>query len=1340
MKPKRFVWLLTLLFACFMQMNAQYIFRHWGSSMGLSDDRARRFTLKDDGRMMITTPTGIDIFNSATFQTYNFDRHKVYLWSSRREDVFKTYKDKDGLLWMKQPGFLALFDSRSERFVYDVRERLSAFGLREAVENVFLDAEGSFFFLTKSGKLLVTLKKGGALKNVALSGKPLEIESQGGVAYILLQSGEIALYSKKLGRVTAVNGFFKGKISKETNFVKLQRGVKGDLWLMYNYGIYHLSSASSLWQEVDRIEGQSNFFTDIDVAKDGTLWASTSWSGLHKIDARHFTVEKTNNIILANGSLLKNDIQSICIDPNGGLWLALLWQGICYWNAGMFPFKTIQSVGSTGSDSSESVRSLLDDGNGGILIGTTNHGLRRYDKSSGKITEVRPELFGDDIILCLYRDRQRRLWVGTYLNGLYCFDNGSVRRFNHNNPSNQQGTQNIARAVYEDSHGRIFVSVSNHGVGQLDYKTGRIDMLSKRFPEIAFHQKDFGFCPMNGDVLAVYGENGLYFYDTKRHTVTLAEKEKSSGKKFFGKQIAYNSVLVDGRQLEWYGTDMGVRVWDRRQKRAYTLTKDDGLGSNFVSSILQDKGGRIWIATINSISYVNVKRQEDGGLSFDVNTFDANSGLSAGRINYNAACLAQDGSIFIGAFNGTYGFSPERLLRAKGKSRRPILVDFQVFDRSIVPFEEFNGRVVLNNSLSQTDEIELRHNENFITLRFISPDFVCLSTAKYRFRLRGVDKQWLIKSFASLAEVNYTNLSPGKYVFEASAMGEDGLWQQPTSVVIRVLPPLWATWWAYLIYAMLLCLALYCLFREYNKRKQKRMEEELHKREEEQKERLNEMKFRFFTNISHEFRTPLTLIMTPLSCMIKEQGEPLRASLKNIYKNAEHLLEMINELLDFRRLEMGGEHLRLSRCEVWKFVHLMADSFQDIAKEKHITLKTKGRSEDELIVWLDVVKLRHILTNLLSNAFKFTPEGGSIAVSVAEGAIGERRCLQLEVEDTGSGISPDEVNRIFERFYQAESKSEHLGSGIGLNLVKQYVSLHEGEISCSSALGKGTKFTILLPMDLGKSGQKTVSVDNETDKEAKKDGKRTILVVEDNDEFREFLASRLSVDYCVLQAKDGLEGEKMAAEKLPDIIVSDLMMPVMDGLQMCQRLKKDISTSHIPVVMLTARRSDEARIETYQVGADSYISKPFNFDVLTSRLGMLIEKQEQRQQMFKRSVVIAPSEITITPLDEEYIKKAIQTVEDNIMDTDFSVNELSEALNMSRSQLYRKFESITGMSPSDFIRSIRLKRAAQLLEKSDYNVSEIADMTGFNSIRYFNQHFKEMFSLTPTQFRRKSNR
>lgn len=582
------------------------------------------------------------------------------------------------------------------------------------------------------------------------------------------------------------------------------------------------------------------------------------------------------------------------------------------------------------------------------------------------------------------------------------------------------------------------------------------------------------------------------------------------------------------------------------------------------------------------------------------------------------------------------------------------------------------------------------------------------------------------------------------------AINSDGyVGMKEATLGIVVNPPFWMSWWAYLLYAIGLVVVLFLaryrmLKREREKFHLQQIENEVAKNEE-----INNMKFRFFTNVSHELRTPLTLIISPLEGMLKETTDELQSTrLQLMYRNAQRLLHLVNQLLDFRKGEMSTHQLSLSEGDIISYVHSVCNSFLLMADKKHIQFSFFS-GIDTFSMAFDADKVGKIVMNLLSNAFKFTPEGGRVTVMI-EHVAGTPDMLEIKIADTGIGISDVDKEHIFERFYQADHKGveETTGNGIGLSLVRDFVTLHEGEVKVFDNIGTGSVFVIQFPVkhvetQVQLPPETGISIGEEEDKEIKEETERKdfplLLIVDDNEDFRIFMRYSLELQYRVKLAVNGNEAWEMMQEELPDLVISDVMMPQMDGNELCRLIKQDKRTAHIPVILLTARQNTEAKLEGLQTGADDYVTKPFNMTILVLRIRKLIELSRYHR-VTQGMIDPAPSEIVITSLDEKLIEKAIKYVEDNMSRTELSVEELSRELGMSRVHLYKKLLQITGKTPIEFIRVIRLKRATQLLRESQLHVSEVAFEVGFNNPKYFSRYFKDEFGVLPSVYQEKEGK
>lgn len=739
-----------------------------------------------------------------------------------------------------------------------------------------------------------------------------------------------------------------------------------------------------------------------------------------------------------------------------------------------------------------------------------------------------------------------------------------------------------------------------------------------------------------------------------------------------------------------------------------------------------------------------IRRTRSSEQPFALTMFDSQNKLGDAKFLPKTAASMADGKLFFGSSTGFYIVDPIQV-KDMEYTGHPVFTSLLVNNQEVVAGKEYDGRVILPFALSTTRKIVLEHDENFITVHFSGLNFDMPHHTYYKYRLQGVNNDWIeISPQDGIGRANYTDLSPGTYKLEVYSAGLDKVWsKQSATLEIEVLAPLWATWWAKLLYLLAFIALIIFVVRWKIGQNRKRMENEKYKE-------LEEMKYRFFTNISHEFRTLLTLIITPIGSMLHRTTDTeTRTQLNEVSKNAGDLLQLVNQLLDFRKMEMNGERLNLASGNLDEFIQYTTMKFSPLSEQKNISLKFEDKTGG-LFMYFDRDKLGKILTNLLSNAFKFTKAGGVVKVELSKCFIDSCRYAHIIVEDTGCGISKAEQAHVFERFYRAEQKqtATQVGSGIGLNMVYEYVKLHQGKVSLESEEGKGSRFIVDIPTDLKHALQQEAAQDNlvasspamdaidgATEVQGAKKIEKTVMVVEDNDDFRHFLHRELSHIYNqVLVARDGMDGALKAEEKPPDLIVSDVMMPRMNGTDMCRRIKENIETSHIPVILLTAWSTDEGRTEGYKAGADAYIAKPFDMEVLLARISNLLEKQEKRKQDFSHSISLDPKTVTDSTPDEAFLNEVIGHIEKNIDNSEYTIDSLAGDVVMSRMSFYRKMKSLTGQTPADFIRTVRLKTAAKFLKEGNCNVSEACYRTGFASPQNFSKHFKEMFGVLPSQY------
>ena len=760
----------------------------------------------------------------------------------------------------------------------------------------------------------------------------------------------------------------------------------------------------------------------------------------------------------------------------------------------------------------------------------------------------------------------------------------------------------------------------------------------------------------------------------------------------------------------------------------------------------------MWVSTSRKVIRVTVASDGKGSYLFDSRAYNSEDGLQNCDFNQRSIKTLHNGIIAIGGLYGVNVFAPDHI-RYNKMLPNVMFTGLSLFDEAVKVGQSYGGRVLIEKELNDVENVEFDYKQNIFSVSFASDNYNLPEKTQYMYKLEGFNNDWLTLPLG-VHNVTFTNLAPGKYVLRVKAINSDGyVGMKEATLGIVVNPPFWMSWWAYLLYTIGLVVVFFLaryrmLKREREKFHLQQIENEVAKNEE-----INNMKFRFFTNVSHELRTPLTLIISPLEGMLKETTDELQSTrLQLMYRNAQRLLHLVNQLLDFRKGEMSTHQLSLSEGDIISYVHSVCNSFLLMADKKHIQFSFFS-GIDTFSMAFDADKVGKIVMNLLSNAFKFTPEGGRVTVMI-EHVAGTPDMLEIKIADTGIGISDVDKEHIFERFYQADHKGveETTGNGIGLSLVRDFVTLHEGEVKVFDNIGTGSVFVIQFPVkhvetQVQLPPETGISIGEEEDKEIKEETREEterkdfplLLIVDDNEDFRIFMRYSLELRYRVKLAVNGNEAWEMMQEELPDLVISDVMMPQMDGNELCRLIKQDKRTAYIPVILLTARQNTEAKLEGLQTGADDYVTKPFNMTILVLRIRKLIELSRYHR-VTQGMIDPAPSEIVITSLDEKLIEKAIKYVEDNMSRTELSVEELSRELGMSRVHLYKKLLQITGKTPIEFIRVIRLKRAAQLLRESQLHVSEVAFEVGFNNPKYFSRYFKDEFGVLPSVYQEKEGK
>lgn len=1348
MKALRLYIIFIVFFVSHFLASAQSSFRLINTSQGLPDDEVKALFWTPDGRLGVRTSSSLSFFDGCTFRSVPPMGDEGY--SADYISALSTaYVDARQRVWIKELGKFLVFDLTKDAYVRDVKGLLASMGIRERVRDFFIDSAKNLWFVTASGKMLMV--KASELGEAETPCRQIKIRTKGlrdvcnfkGNHWFLYSDGWVKGMNTSMTKTISAEQVWQGEVPAR-DFMQFAQN-KHQLWLMWNHGVAsyqpsasanhqpslsaNLQSSVSVthhWQH--RYENEAAALVVLSIAEDGTAYASIRQAGLLTI-APNGKTSLLTEIHTLDGETLIDDIQGIACS-RGNLLLGLWSKGLCLHHPNMQQFAYFPFVAMGLKMNGYRINDLPN----GLPLLSSDKGLFALNALSLQASPI--PLGGSDYIRSMM-DSKGRLWAGTFRQGLFLREKGIVHHIMQGGIPAKDINYDIVRGFLEDHAHRIWVNYHG-GIGWINEQSWRIVPLGNKALEKYKVVNDFKEDKLHR--IWVAATQGLFVYSSATRRALFPKdlvKDEATQVKLNG---PCKALLIDRQGWVWVGTLNGLFVINPKDKSSRFFGKAEGMPNEMINGMIEDRYGNVWVTTPNGLC--RFLRLQDGEMKLMV--FDSQNKLGKTNFGWMTVGHLAGGNLFFGTPDGYYIVNPADVKEMK-YTGHPIFTSLRVNNQEVSPGKEVDGRTILTSALSATEKLVLKHHENFITILFSGLNFDMPSHTYYKYRLKGMSDRWIeINPQDGVGRANFTNLAPGSYELEVYSAGFDKVWnEQPATLKIEVQPPLWATWWAKLIYLLFIIAILTWGYRWKMDQNRKRMEDEKYKE-------LEEMKYRFFTNISHEFRTLLTLIITPIGSILKRTTDSeTRHQLNDVSRNAGDLLQLVNQLLDFRKMEMNGERLNLQSGNLNEFIQYTTMKFMPLAEQKNIRLTFEDKTEG-LFMYFDKDKLGKVLTNLLSNAFKFTKAGGKVNVCLEKCILDSRRCAHIIVEDTGCGIPKEEQGHVFERFYRTEqdSSSQQIGSGIGLNMVYEYIQLHEGKVSLESEEGKGSRFIVDIPADLKREVQQEASEENRIASPVMADVvdgavgvqtfrkiEKTVLVVEDNEDFSHFLSQELGRIYNkVLTAKDGIEGAMMAEAENPDIIVSDVMMPRMNGTDMCRRIKENIETSHIPIILLTAWSTDEGRAAGYKAGADAYIAKPFDMEVLLARISNLLEKQEKRQRDFSHSISLDPKTVTDSSPDEDFLKEVIACIEKNIDNSEYTIDSLSTDVVMSRMSLYRKMKSLTGQTPADFIRTVRLKTAAKLLKEEKCTVSEACYRTGFASPQNFAKHFKEMFGVLPSQY------
>lgn len=1319
-----------------------------GIEKGLSNNSVTSIFQDHRGFMWFGTYDGLNQYDGYYFKV--FRNHLNDNNSLPNNRIAAIVEDSSQRLWIGTRSGVAVYDQVTSTFsqiYFKEKQSSSRQKITSIVNQILPSAGGDMFIATDNGLLFYNAHAGFAtpvLINNKFGYQAMAAETdQANNTWVYVRDKGLFLYDQKkqslqlfsdqikngicLKSYTADtlllgtdDGLYTYSISTRTFTKKFSSGNRVLQLKIYNNEMYIVTDGNGVFVMKDNDWQIRNIFQNTDEKnltspcvysilkdKNGRMWIGTMRGGINIVNGnrnRFETIahpEKTKN-------LADDFIACIAEDQDRNLWIGTDGSGLGLWNEKTKTFSgTNRRHLSPLKRSSNFVTDILNDDADHLWVASWGGGIDRFNKHTNSFTHytcLNPATNKEDRnAFLLYKDKEQRVWVGTCLEGgLYCFNPGK-NKFELYDAK----LRNIL-AMYQDRKGALWAG---------DFSSlMRIDRESKTF---------------------------------KRYPLGYAVR----------------SIIEDRHGNFWVGTEGGgLLLFDRLNGSFKRYEETAGLSNNSVLKILEDDNGNLWMSTFNGISVFNPNTGK-------FRNFSQSDGLQSNQFNYNAGLKLSSGKLVFGGIKGINIFHPDSVLNKKPGPLTVLLVGLKIDNAPI----EADSRYVEKRTADNIECIELPFGKASLSLDFVALNYSISDKIKYTYYLEGWDKSWSYKSYVRTA--NYTRLNEGTYRFHVKAIdaaGNESEWQQ--ELLIKVLPPWYRSWWAYLIYAGIAFTFVYLYIRYRSIQAKHKYEMALARIETEKEKELNEKKISFFTNIAHEFRTPLTLIIDPVKDLLhfpekRQQGTGLHL----VYRNARRLLSLVDQLLLFRKADTEYGKLNMEKINFYELCHEVFICFSHQAKARNIRYEFIAE-ETGLEIAGDREKIEIILYNLISNALKFTPAGGTVRLEIAR-LLPEQDFLEVIVSDTGCGIDKSAGEKLFQRFYQTANNKQinHKGFGIGLYLVNQFIKAHKGFIAYKSSPGQGTSFIVRLPVNLAiplqvneewklEGGErKPVLIEEliaglETDEPmtgkdedilkipATRDlvpnpniitERKNVLVIDDNKDIRQYLCQIFEEKFLVCQAENGEEGLKLTRQKLPDIIICDVIMGGMTGFELCSLIKADPNLSHIPVILLTATTTSEIKLKGLECGADDYVTKPFEKELLVARVENILRNRSTLQQYFLDTITLRKNNIKVSESYRDFLEKCIVIVEKEIENEDFTIKSFARAMGMSHSSLYEKVKSVSGLSLNAFIRFLRLRKAALLLLTTDMNINEVSMQVGVNDTKYFRQQFNKLFGMNPSDYVKK---
>jgi signal transduction histidine kinase/ligand-binding sensor domain-containing protein/AraC-like DNA-binding protein len=1320
-------------------------FKHLTVQDGISRSWVKCILRDSIGYLWVGTADGLNKYDGVSFKTYKYSSTDSF--SINHNDVLYIYEDKKKNIWIGTAEGLNLYDRKKDRFY-------SISGDLKNVRSIYEYDDGRFLIGSPGGLYLFNPKSftSKQLRNDTHIGAMLHDKNNN--FWLATYEGLFLLDTANYS-CSPINFGISPVDSSKFLIWSLFQDSKGGIWIGTNSeGLFYMTydKRNPKNPQFKKVEITPNnreclfngAIYSITEDEKGVLWISVENNGLYLFDLNEFSENRISFQHILNNpydtdGLSDNSVHCIYRDNQNTMWIGTYGFGLNFYNVILQKFDHLKYVpGATNTIDNNRVNVIYEEDKH-LWIGTEG-GLNVYDKHKRQYNTYKsdpnnPNSIGSNAVWAICRDSRNNMWIGTWSGGLNLF-NESTKTFRHFLPDktniNSIGGNNIY-GIIETKDNNLWIASMLGGLNRYDYSTGNFQQYLVNYNKNS----------ISGDWVMdlMESSDGSLWIST---TVAVDILDRKTGHFVSFKNnpqdpqsISYDGALVlfeDSKKNIWIGTSNGLNLFNKADSTFRYFQMSEGLPSNVIRAIEEDNNGNLWISTNNGISkFMNAINLPAKPVFVNYTTSD---GLQGSEFNTRSSFKNKDGLIYFGGNNGYNVFNPSTL------KTNPYIPNI-VFTRLLL----FNKPVGIGNKcspleydISHTKELKLRRKDNVLTIEFASLNLLTPEKNQYAFKLEGFEEKWNYVGGQHAA--TYTNLDPGRYTFKVKASNNDGLWnEEGISLDIIIMPAWWETLYAKLFY--LLCIALLVYFVRKQILNSVGLKNELWREQIEKKktEELIQLKNQFFTNVSHELRTPLTLILGPLKRIIFDSENA--SALQPIYSNASKLKKLVDQIMDIGKIENNMMKLNLVSGNIVEHLLSCSKNFIELAQQKQISYHFKS-SLSNCYCDFDADKTEIIFSNILSNAFKNTPAGGSVLVTIAYQRPSD--ILIIEFSDTGKGIDPLEIEHIFDRFYSSSKPSDEFSStGIGLDLTKKLVELHNGSISVTSLPGNGATFTIKIPLpgcniqngiieEILTKPEKVNWVEPGITVPKQFKHEKRVLVIDDNSEMCDYIESILSDSYDVIKVTNPNGTFDIILTDTPDLIISDVMMPGINGFELVKQIRNDIRFSHIPIILLTAKVTVDDHITGYEVGADDYIYKPFEGEILKARIKNLIAQQEKLRKHFIGNDGVINQKIKTNDLDVKFIDSILNLIRTHYSDPEFNVNVIIESMNMSRSIFYKKFKALSEQSVNDLIKSFRIKKAAELLNSGRYTVSEVAYECGFSDPAYFSKVFKEHYKMSPKEF------